>query len=123
MDGRIKGYPTLTGKTYYAYYCRGNTAYGVNDFLDNGKGTITDAATGLMWAQADSGVGMDWQAALAYAETNVLAGYADWRLPNAKELQSIVDYSRSPGATSSAALDPLFSATPIVNMAGEADYP
>ena len=123
VDGRIKGYPTLTGKGYYAYYCRGNTDYGINDFEDNGDDTVSDHATGLMWAQADSGVGMDWENALNYAETNQLAGYSDWRLPNAKELQSLVDYTRSPGTTGSAAINPLFSATQITNMAGEADFP
>lgn len=123
VDGRIKGYPTQTGKTYYALFCRGNTAYGINDFSDNADGTVSDAATGLMWAQDDSLVGMDWETALTYAETNTLAGYSDWRLPNAKELQSLVDYTRSPGTTSSAAIDPLFNATQITNMANELDYP
>ncbi|MCB0164175.1 MAG: DUF1566 domain-containing protein, partial [Anaerolineae bacterium] len=47
----------------------------------------------------------------------------DWRLPNAKELQSLVDYSRSPDTTSSAAIDPLFTATGITNNAGQTDYP
>ena len=123
VDGRIKGYPTLTGKTYYAFYCRGNTNYGVNILQDNGDDTVTDQATGLMWAQTDSGYGMDWESALAYAEASTLAGHSDWRLPNAKELQSLVDYSRSPGTTGSAAIDPVFSATQITNMAGEADFP
>ena len=122
VDGRIKGYPTQN-KTYYAYYCRGNTNYGVNAFADNGDGTVTDSATGLMWAQADSIIGMDWESALAYAESSELAGHTDWRLPNTKELQSIVDYTRSPGTTDSAAIDPIFSATRITNMADEADYP
>lgn len=122
VDGRIKGYPLLN-KTYYVYYCRGNTDYGVNDFIDNSDGTVTDTATGLMWAKEDSGIGMDWQNALDYAETSTLAGYSDWRLPNTKELQSIVDYSRSPDTTASAAIDPVFSATQIINMAGQADYP
>lgn len=122
VDGRIKGYPTQTGKTYYAYYCRGNLSYGINNFSDNGDGTISDLATGLMWSQADAG-GMDWEAALAYAETSTLGGYSDWRLPNTKELQSIVDYTRSPGTTASAAIDPLFNATQIINMAGQVDYP
>jgi hypothetical protein len=76
-----------------------------------------------MWAQADSGTGMEWETALNYAETNELAGHTDWRLPNAKELQSLIDYTRSPATTASAAIDPLFSATPITNMAGESDYP
>ncbi len=122
VDGRIKGYPTQN-KTYYAYYCRGNTSYGVNDFDDNNDGTVSDSATGLMWAQADSIVGMDWSNALAYAEGSTLAGHTDWRLPNTKELQSLVDYTRSPSTHGTAAIDPIFSCTQITNMAGEADFP
>ena len=52
---------------------------------------------------------MNWQEALAWVQQknaeNYL-GHDDWRLPNAKELQSIVDYTRSPDTTSSAAIDP-----------------
>jgi hypothetical protein len=121
-DGRIKGYP-VQNKTYYVYYVRGNTNYGLNDFTDNGDGTVTDRATGLMWQQADSGSDLNWQAALAYAENLKLAGWQDWRLPNAKELQSIVDYTRAPGTTASAALAHVFSCTAITNEAGSPDYP
>ncbi len=124
-DGRIKGYP-MALKTYYVSYVRGNTGYGGNDFSDNGDGTITDSATGLMWSQNDSGTGLNWEAALAWVQTRNAAkylGYDDWRLPNAKELQSIVDYTRSPDTTASAAIDPLFNATPITNEAGQTDYP
>jgi hypothetical protein len=130
-DGRIKGYPSETGpggapKTFYVICVRGNPAYGTNDFEDNGDGTITDGATGLMWAKSDSGNGLDWQEALAWAESknseNYL-GYNDWRLPNAKELESLIDYTRSPGTTHSAAIDPLFSCTQITNEAGQPDYP
>ena len=129
-DGRIKGYPAFDGpggtlKTFYARFVRGNEAYGTNDFVDNSDGTVSDEATGLMWAQDDSGEGMDWESALAWAEQmndeNYL-GHNDWRLPNAKELQSLVDYSRSPDTTDSAAIDPVFDSTEIVNEAGEADY-
>lgn len=28
---------------------RGNTEYGKNQLVDNGDGTVTDYATGLMW--------------------------------------------------------------------------
>ncbi len=38
-DGRIKGYP-VDNKTYYAYYCRGNISYGINNFANNGDATI-----------------------------------------------------------------------------------
>ncbi len=126
-DGRIKGYPTgdMPGrgpKTFYAIYVRDNPDYGKNNFADNGDGTITDEATGLTWMQADSGKGMDWPSALDYAENMKFAGHDDWRLPNAKELQSIVDYSRSPDATHSAAIDPVFECTPIINEDGQKDY-
>jgi len=124
-DGRIKGYPIKSPrgeKTFYVLYVRGNPEYGKNRFVDNGDGTITDKATGLTWMKADSGKTMDWPSALKYAEEMEFAGYDDWRLPNAKELQSIVDYTRSPDTTGSAAIDPIFEATEIVNEGGEKDF-
>jgi hypothetical protein len=126
-DGRIKGYPSGNGlsgslMTEFVRLVRGNTDYGQNDFVDNNDGTITDLATGLMWQQADAGNGYTWEEALAYAENLELAGYDDWRLPNAKELQSIVDYSLAPATNGSAAIDPLFSLTSFVNEAGQTDY-
>ncbi len=93
-----------------------------NNFADNGDSTITDNATGLMWMQNDSQTAMNWEDALNYAENLTYAGHSDWRLPDAKELQSIVDYSRSPGTTNSAAIDPLFNCTSITNEAGQTDY-
>jgi hypothetical protein len=72
------------------------TAYGKNRFVDNKDGTVSDLATGLMWAKADGGKPTHWQQALAYCEGLELTGHDDWRLPNAKELQSIVDYTRAP---------------------------
>jgi hypothetical protein len=126
-DGRIKGYgladPKGGEKTFYLLYVRGNSDYGMNKFSDNSNGTISDHATGLMWRQEDSGAGMNWQDALSFAENMQFAGYSDWRLPNAKELQSIVDYTRSPSTTNSAAIDPLFKCTKITNEAGKDDYP
>ncbi len=129
-DGRIKGYgfqmPGGGEKTFFVQLVRGNPAYGTNDFVDNKDGTITDNATGLMWAQADSGKGLDWKEALAWAEEmnaqNYL-GHNDWRVPGVKELQSIIDYTRSPDTTQSAAIDPLFSCTEITNEAGQPDFP
>lgn len=104
-------------------YVRGNTAYGENNFVDNGNGTISDLATDLTWIQNDSGAGMDWSSALNYCESLTYAGISDWRLPNAKELQSIVDYSRSPDATNSAAIDLDFNISTITNEGGQLDYP
>lgn len=133
-DGRIKGYalknplkrPDGSEKTFYVLFVRGNPEYGQNRFVDNGDGTVTDLATGLMWTKNDSGFGMTWEEALEWVQEknaeNYL-GYNDWRLPNAKELQSIVDYTRSPDTTDSPAIDPIFECTPIINEANQTDYP
>jgi hypothetical protein len=136
-DGRIKGYglrdPRGRGeKRFFILYVRGNRRYGTNDFHDLGDGTIEDRATGLVWTKADSG-GLHagpqrdgrllWEEALAWAEDLELAGHDDWRLPNAKELQSVVDYMRSPDTTHSAAIDPHFDTSSIENEGGQADYP
>ena len=102
-DGRIKCYPIDTGQDWYVRCVRGQTEYGENNFVNNGDGTITDLATGLMWQQSDDGATRNWEEALAYAEGLELAGYDDWYLPNVKELQSIVDYSRDDPA-----IDPIF---------------
>ena len=98
--GHIKAYPDGNdGNQRAGKYVRcvsGNEDYGVNDYVDNSDGTIIDEATGLMWSVADSGEGMDWESALAYAQEmndEMYLGYGDWRVPDVKELQSIVDYS------------------------------
>jgi len=110
----------------------GNQNYGKNDFKDHNNGTVTDQATGLMWIKLDSGKlkagknkdgKMNWREALKWAENLEYAGYSDWRLPNVKELQSIVDYTRSPATTNSAAIDPIFQTTSFIAESGKADYP
>ncbi len=140
-DGRIKAYPQKGNPSNSNFPCRfvrGNSSYGINNFVNNNDGTITDNATGLMWSEFDSGNenfksniseytkndgSLNWQEALNFSETIEYAGYSDWRLPDAKELQSIVDYTRCPDATNSAAINPLFEITEIINEANESDYP
>ncbi len=130
-DGRIKGYdltmPGGASKTFFVQCVRGNASYGLNNFVDNGEGTITDRATGLLWAQPDSGSAMNWEDALAWVQARNAAGYlgySDWRMPNAKELQGILDYTRSPDTTGSAAIDPVFQVSSFTNEGGSAtDYP
>ncbi|MDF1551104.1 MAG: DUF1566 domain-containing protein, partial [Bacteroidales bacterium] len=131
-DGRIKGYPygPMPGqnidKEFFVIYVRGGKEYGINNFVDNNNGTISDIATGLMWAKDDSGEGMNWEEALTWVQQknkeNYL-GYSDWYLPNVKELQSIVDYKRSPSTTNSAAIDPLFNCSSIIDEGGNTNYP
>jgi hypothetical protein len=108
-DGHIKSYET--GKYFdgssimasdgmfvpgcFVRAVRGTTSLYDMDYLDNGDGTVTDRSSALMWAKDDSGMKMDWVEALKYAEGASLAGHRDWRLPNAKELQSLVDYEKT----------------------------
>jgi hypothetical protein len=128
-DGRIKGYPTgpLPGqnedKQFYVMYVRGDTGYGSNDYQDNGNGTVTDRSSGLMWAKNDNGSGMIWEDALDYAENTNFADHSNWRLPNTKELQSILDYTRSPSTTNSPAIDPIFNCSEIIDEGGNTNYP
>jgi len=128
-DGRIKGYPYSTRgaeKDYSVKLVRGQSNYGINEFVDNKDQTISDKATSLMWDKDDSGTAMEWAEALSWAEemnAKNHRGYNDWRVPNAKELHSIVDYTRSPQATNSAAIDPVFNITKITVEGGLQDYP
>ena len=76
-------------------------------FVDNGDGTVTDNCTGLMWQKdtGNRGNPLHWCDALAYCEVLSLGGHDDWRLPNVRELQSIVDYGRT-----SPSINPVFGA-------------
>ena len=65
-------------------------------FVDNGDGTVTDKTTGLMWQQGDN-PRMNWFETLKYCQNLILAGYSDWRLPNIKELNTILNLNRNDG--------------------------
>ncbi len=60
-------------------------------YTDNGDGTITDNKTGLMWMKAAPSTPMNWEEALIYCEALEIANYFDWRLPNIKELRTLVN--------------------------------
>ncbi|MDB1125013.1 Lcl C-terminal domain-containing protein [Vibrio algarum] len=53
---------------------------------------VADNATELMWEKSDGGVTYTWSQALEHCEDLELGYYTDWRLPDNKELQSIVKY-------------------------------
>ncbi|MBL7205034.1 MAG: DUF1566 domain-containing protein [Desulfobacteraceae bacterium] len=82
---------------YYVRAVRGRSVS--NQFIDNGDGTVTDSSTGLMWQKDTARDGqsnydlMSWEEAFDYCESLSLGGHSDWRLPNIKEVSSLMDYS------------------------------
>lgn len=114
-------------------------------YQDNGDGTIADLNTGLMWekklaatdaacinpAQTSrdlhcvnnfyvwSGNGAqetiwDW---LDDLNASNYAGFSDWRIPNQRELQSIVDYGRN-----NPAISPIFGPAFAFDAGGASQY-
>ena len=77
-------------------------------FTDNGNGTVTDNATGLVWLQnADCfGNSRVWDQAVTVVRSlasgtcslNDGSTAGDWRLPNVRELESLVDFGAGPPA-------------------------
>ena len=65
----------------------------------DGSRVTVDNRTGLMWITDSGGVNYTWGDALAICEDLTFANYSDWRLPNVRELMSIVDYSTSTAPT------------------------
>ncbi|WP_166638815.1 DUF1566 domain-containing protein [Paraglaciecola marina] len=73
-------------------------------FIDNDDGTVTDLGTGLIWTTCSLGqvwetgqcigdaTSFIWSDALEQAATFVYAESSDWRLPNIKELESLVEF-------------------------------
>lgn len=56
--------------------------------------TIVDTESGLMWQKTSAFEG-DWEEALFFCEQDTFGDYTDWRMPNRKELQSLIDYAKT----------------------------
>ena len=62
-------------------------------YIDNGDGTITDTLTHLMWIQDAQLFGeMNWDMALDACNNLAFADYDNWRMPNVREMLSLIDY-------------------------------
>lgn len=109
----------VSGQTV-SYHAGDDGAIGAGanlQYVDNGDGTITDLNTGLMWEKLsddgtihDRDVSYTWDQAfdvkIAALNAASFAGYGDWRLPNVKELHSIIAFSEA--ALSGPSVDPIF---------------
>lgn len=73
--------------------CVRGDEYKTNEFVDTEAGMVVDVATALVWEQSDAATA-NWQGAIDYCENLTLGTKDDWRLPNYKELQSLVDYTK-----------------------------
>ncbi|WP_028572920.1 DUF1566 domain-containing protein [Desulfonatronum lacustre] len=59
-------------------------------FVDNGDGTVTDTATGLMWTKdADPFGRLNWDDAMLRCTFFSIRGISGWRLPSKDELVAI----------------------------------
>jgi hypothetical protein len=120
VDGTFIGHgvPATGETTDWGPGSDGNLHKGApRSFTDNGDGTTTDNATGLMWENksrdggihdADqtftwgtSGNVMDGTISTVFLATlnsgSGFAGHTDWRIPNANELMTLMYFSASPG--------------------------
>ena len=81
---------------------QGGVPFPTPRFIDNGNGTVKDKLTNLIWLKdANCFGGRTWAQALMDANTlaSGRCGLTDgsvagsWRVPNLKELESLIDYS------------------------------
>ena len=96
-------------------------------FKDNGDGTVTDNLTKLIWLKNANcaGATKSWFEALTYCQT-LNSGQCgltddsvegDWRLPNVKELQSLIHYGfYSPALPNTAGTGQWAEGDPFINV-------
>jgi hypothetical protein len=108
----------------YAQTCKPSSILATSpteQFEINSDGTASDKKTGLIWKRCSEGQTWDgincsgaltqlsWRGALGHAASHSYAGYSDWRLPNIKELSSIIERQCANPAINKV----IFPATPV----------
>lgn len=111
----------------HTYWPKASTP--INRFINNDDGTVTDKVTGLTWKRCSEGLTgsacesgtaatFTWQEALKAAAGSSFAGKTDWRLPDIKELASIVERQ----CTMPAINEIVFPATPTMSFWSSSPY-
>lgn len=80
-----------------------STVMATGAYVVNQDGTISDPQHGTMWQKGDDSVERSWQEAVTYCDELELAGYKDWMLPKAYQLEGLIDTAFSP------TIDPMFT--------------
>lgn len=89
-------YPGVGGTDGCDGYYQKGTAFSYS-WGEVDHNTVTDNVTGLIWASDGNGAGCysggtrTWKEAIAWAEGLDFAGSTEWRLPNRRELESLVN--------------------------------
>ena len=97
---------SLSGQTIYDHV---DNDWPNSRYIVHGDGTLTDTGTSLMWRQCvgdgvyDAAIktcsgglsSVSWHGAIDITNSYSDGTYSDWRLPNIKELESIMAYNRS----------------------------
>lgn len=122
------GLPATGQRTSYGAGSDGHVQAGVAlSATDNDDGTVTDNTTGLMWEKKDDAGGIhDQDNTYTWGKMDspytmngtmvteflpalntppCFAGHCDWRIPNLRELQSVLDYEPAVGPAARAAFN------------------
>ncbi|MCU4675973.1 DUF1566 domain-containing protein [Catenovulum sp. 2E275] len=134
----ITGILSISVISHQVYaFCSDTVEATVNEALfvvDEELGVVTDADTGLMWSICNLGETWSadekicngsaksyiWQDALKQSQQNRVANFSDWRLPNIKELMSIIERQCAEPAVNLALFpttknEPYWTSTPVFN--------
>jgi hypothetical protein len=114
-------------QTCHSYWPKPSTP--INRFIENGDGTVTDTVTKLTWKRCSEGLSGElcekgepliytWQEALKVAAESNFSGKNDWRLPDIKELNSIIERQ----CTMPAINEIVFPATPTMSFWASTPY-
>ena len=114
-------------QTCHSYWPKPSTP--INRFSENGDGTVTDKVTNLTWKRCSEGLEGEvcdkgealtftWEEALQAAANSRFAGQKEWRLPDIKELNSIIERQ----CTMPAINEIVFPATPTMAFWSSTTY-